>query len=26
VKNHPAIADPDAVLRSVEPLRAKLHA
>jgi len=26
VKNHPAIADSDAVLRSVEPLRAKLHA
>jgi hypothetical protein len=26
VKNHPAIADPDAVLRSVEPLRARLRA
>lgn len=26
VKNHPGIADPDAVLRSVEPLRAKLLA
>src|SRR5690606_29757885 len=26
VKNHPAIADSDAVLQSVEPLRAKLRA
>jgi hypothetical protein len=26
VKNHPGIADPDGVLRSVEPLRAKLRA